>query len=167
KAGAEELDRGAVFRVVALNGAIALYLLPMPSLARVLLSFVAAAVVLAFLVLVVRSLVVGRRVRRGEGAAPDRRPLVGLGVPAAELPVAPRRRSGAVVAAFTVLALCIAGGIAAESAAVGISTTAQGEVVPTGETTEVTVQVSGMRFTPAVIEVPYGNALVVTFENTG
>jgi nitrite reductase (NO-forming) len=167
KAGAEELDRGAVFRVVALNGAIALYLLPMPSLARVLLSFVAAAVVLAFLVLVVRSLVVGRRVRRGEGAAPDRRSIVGLGVPAAELPEAPRRRSGAVVAAFTVLALCIAGGIAADPAAVGISTTAQGEVVPTGETTEVTVQVSGMRFTPAVIEVPYGNALVVTFENTG
>jgi nitrite reductase (NO-forming) len=167
KAGAEELDRGAVFRVVALNGAIALYLLPMPSLARVLLSFVAAAVVLAFLVLVVRSLVVGRRVRRGEGATPDRRPIVGLGVPAAELPEAPRRRSGAVVAAFTVLALCIAGGIAADPAAVGISTTAQGEVVPTGETTEVTGQVSGMRFTPAVIEVPYGNALVVTFENTG
>jgi nitrite reductase (NO-forming) len=167
KAGAEELDRGAVFRVVALNGAIALYLLPMPSLARVLLSFVAAAVVLAFLVLVVRSLVVGRRVRREEGAAPDRRPTVGLGVPAAELPDAPRRRSGAVVAAFTVLALCIAGGIAADPAAVGISTTAQGEVVPTGETTEVTVRVSGMRFTPAVIEVPYGNALVVTFENTG
>jgi nitrite reductase (NO-forming) len=167
KAGAEELDRLAVFRVIALNGSIALYLLPMPSLARVLLSFVAAGVVVIFLVLVVRALVVGRRVRRGEGATPDRRATVGLASPSAELPPAPRRRSGAVVAALTVLALCVAGGIAADPAAVGISTTAQGEVVPTGETTEITVQVSGMRFTPAVIEVPYGNELVVTFENTG
>jgi len=167
KAGAEVLDAGAVFRVAALNGAIALYLLPMPSLARVLLSFVAAGVVVAFLVLVARSLVVGRRVRRGEGAMPDRRPTVALATPTAELPPEPRRRSGAVAAALTVLALCVAGGVAADPAAVGISTATQGEVVPTGETTEVTVQVSGMRFTPAVIEVPYGNTLVVVFENTG
>ena len=44
KAGAEILDRGAAFRVVAFNGAIALYLTPMPSLARVLLSLVVAGV---------------------------------------------------------------------------------------------------------------------------
>ncbi|MGN6272897.1 MAG: multicopper oxidase domain-containing protein [Protaetiibacter sp.] len=167
KVGAEELDRGAVFRVVALNGAIALYLMPVPSLVRVLLSLVAAGVMLAFLVLVVRALVVGRRVRRGEGSTPDRRSTVSLETPVAAPPPAPRRRSGAVTAALTVLVLCVAGGIAADPAAVGISTAVQGEVVPTGETTEVTVQVSGMRFTPAVIEVPYGNALVVTFDNTG
>jgi nitrite reductase (NO-forming) len=167
KAGAEELDRGAVFRVVALNGAIALYLLPMPSIARVLLSLVVAGVVLAFLVLVGRALVVGRRVRRGEGATPDRRATVGLAAPTTRPPSQPRRRSGAVAAAFTVLALCVAGGVAADPAAIGISTADQGEVVPTGETTELTVRVSGMRFTPAVLEVPYGNALVVTFENTG
>src|SRR5690606_37365325 len=41
------------------------------------------------------------------------------------------------------------------------------DVVATGETTHVTVQVEGMHFTPDVIEVPVGNALVVTFENTG
>ncbi|MGO8608815.1 hypothetical protein ACC848_38230, partial [Rhizobium johnstonii] len=35
KAGADMLDRGAAFRVVAFNGAIVLYLLPMPSVARV------------------------------------------------------------------------------------------------------------------------------------
>lgn len=37
----------------------------------------------------------------------------------------------------------------------------------TGETTEVTVKVQGMRFAPDVIEVPKGNDLVITFENTG
>ncbi|SJN20332.1 Multicopper oxidase [Microbacterium esteraromaticum] len=41
------------------------------------------------------------------------------------------------------------------------------EVDPTGDTTEVTVTVNGMRFVPDVIEVPKGNDLVVTFENTG
>ena len=38
---------------------------------------------------------------------------------------------------------------------------------PTGETTEVTVRVDGMSFVPSVIEVPAGNTLHVTFENTG
>jgi len=37
----------------------------------------------------------------------------------------------------------------------------------TGETTEVTVTVEGMHFVPDVVEVPVGNELVVTFENTG
>ncbi len=41
------------------------------------------------------------------------------------------------------------------------------DVVATGQTTEVTVQVQGMSFTPSVIEVPVGNQLVVTLENTG
>jgi nitrite reductase (NO-forming) len=180
KAGAEVLGAGATFRVIAFNGSIVLYLLPMPSLARVLLSFVAAGVVLAFLVLVVRALVIGRRVRQGEGATPERGRAVGLGVPGVgggggggrggrgvEPRAPPRRRSGAVVAAFTVLALCVAGGVAADPAAIGISTTPQQQVVPTGETTAITVQVSGMRFVPEVLEVPYGNLLVVTLENTG
>ncbi|GAA5145574.1 hypothetical protein GCM10025768_03000 [Microbacterium pseudoresistens] len=38
---------------------------------------------------------------------------------------------------------------------------------PTGHTTEVTVSVQGMHFVPDVIEVPVGDELVVTFENTG
>lgn len=168
KAGAEMFDRGAAFRVVAFNGAIALYLLPMPSVARVLLSFVAAGVAIAFVVLAIRAIVAGRRVRRDEGANPDRSGRVGLGMPVAAAPAAPPRRAGAVAAAFAVLVLCVAGGVAADPAAVGISTTASGaDVAPSGETTEVTVEVTGMRFTPAEIEVPYGDALVVTFHNTG
>lgn len=167
KAGAEVLDRGAALRVVVYNGAILLYLLPMPSLARVLLSFAAAGVVVTFLVLVVRAFVVGRRVRRGEGAAPDRSGTVRLGTPASAAPTAAPRHGGALVAGFAVLALCVAGGVAADPAAIGISTAAPTEVAATGETTEVTVRVEGMRFDPAVIEVPAGDELVVVFENSG
>jgi nitrite reductase (NO-forming) len=167
KAGAEVLDRGWAFRVVAFNGSILLYLLPMPSLARVLLSFIAAGVVVAFLVLVIRALVVGRRVRRSEGANPDRSRRVGIGMPADAAPPPPRR-AGGLVAAFAVLALCVAGGVAADPAAAGIAVAGPVEdVVATGETTHITVQVEGMHFTPDVIEVPVGNTLEVTFENTG
>jgi nitrite reductase (NO-forming) len=41
------------------------------------------------------------------------------------------------------------------------------DVPRTGKTTAVTVKVEGMRFVPDVIEVPSGDDLVVTFENTG
>ncbi|WP_298744827.1 multicopper oxidase domain-containing protein [uncultured Microbacterium sp.] len=168
KASADILDRGAAFRVVAFNGAIVLYLLPMPSVARVLLSLVAAGVVIAFVVLGVRAIVAGRRVRRSEGDTPDRSGRVGIGMPVAAAPVAPPRRVGAVTAAFTVLVLCVAGGVAADPAAVGISTTASSaDVVASGQTTKLTVEVSGMRFTPAEIEVPYGDELIITFRNTG
>lgn len=40
-------------------------------------------------------------------------------------------------------------------------------VPATGKTTEVTVTVQGMHYVPAEIGVPVGNALVITFENTG
>lgn len=41
------------------------------------------------------------------------------------------------------------------------------DVTPTGNTTEVTVTVNGMHFIPDVIDVPTGDVLIVTFENTG
>lgn len=44
---------------------------------------------------------------------------------------------------------------------------AAASVTPTGGTTEATVEVEGMSFTPADIEVPVGNELVITFHNTG
>lgn len=168
KAGAEVLDRGGAFRVAVFNAGIIAYLLPMPSLVRVLLSGVVAGMVVWFVVLVARAIIVGRRVRRDEGADPDRSGTVRLTAPTTAVPAAPPRRTGSVTAAFAVIALCVAGGVAADPAAVGISTAASIEnLTPTGNTTEVTVQVTGMRFTVPVIEVPYGDRLVVTFENTG
>lgn len=168
KVGAEILDAGAAFRVVVFNGTIVLYLLPMPSLARVLLSVVTAGILVAFVFLALRAIVTGRRVRREEGSEPDRGSRVLLGVPSASAPAASPRRVGAVTAAFTVLALCVAGGVAADPAATGINVAVGvDDVVASGETTEVTVRVDGMRFVPAELEVPYGDVLVITFDNTG
>lgn len=72
------------------------------------------------------------------------------------------------MAAFGLLALSVTAGVVADPAAAGIAIAARNEsVVATGNTTEVTVTVQGMRFDSPVIEVPYGDRLVVTFENTG
>jgi nitrite reductase (NO-forming) len=168
KAGAEVLDWGAAFRVTAFNGALLLYLLPMPSLVRVFLSFVAVGVVVVFIVLAIRAVVVGRRVRRAEGADPDRTGRVSIGMPLASPPPAQPRRARAVMAALGLLALSVTAGVVADPAAAGIAIAARNEsVVATGTTTEVNVTVQGMRFDSPVIEVPYGDRLVVTFANTG
>lgn len=60
------------------------------------------------------------------------------------------------LAAFTAAALLLVTGCVAEP-----------EVAATGETTEVTVTVQGMRFIPDVIDVPVGNKLEITLQNTG
>ncbi|NLA09153.1 MAG: multicopper oxidase domain-containing protein [Microbacteriaceae bacterium] len=167
-AAAAVLDRGAAFRVFAFNGAIALYVLPMPSIVRVLLAALAAGVVTAFVVLAIRAIVASRRMLREELAAGAAGRAERIAARRAEPPRATPRRAGGVTAAFTVLALCVAGGVAADPVAAGISAVSPGEgVAASGQVTRVTVQVTGMRFDTDVIEVPYGNRLEVTFENTG
>lgn len=58
-------------------------------------------------------------------------------------------------------------GTGSEPAAGSGSAPAASASSATGQTTEVTVTVDGMRFVPGTIEVPAGNNLVVNFENTG
>lgn len=60
-------------------------------------------------------------------------------------------RVGALIAALLLLSGCTSGP----------------GVTPTGDTTAVTVKVDGMRFVPDVVDVPVGDELVITFENTG
>lgn len=68
----------------------------------------------------------------------------------------PSRRTARPAAVLAVAAMLLLSGCASRP-----------DVPATGETTEVTVTVDGMRFVPEVIEVPVGNELTVTFENTG
>ncbi len=49
----------------------------------------------------------------------------------------------------------------------GAAPAAAAMVAPTGHTTEVTLEVHGMSFTPATVEVPVGDRLRVTLSNTG
>lgn len=73
-----------------------------------------------------------------------------------------------VVAVLGLAALLVSPGVVdADRAPLGETATEQVSVEPTGQVTEVTVKVDGMAFTPALIEVPVGNTLVVDFDNTG
>ncbi|PFG29200.1 multicopper oxidase domain-containing protein [Paramicrobacterium agarici] len=163
-----ELDRGAVFRVATINAGIATYLLPVPSVVKVLLSLVVFAVFIAFLVLAVRAVVVGLRERKAEPAPATHAPGAQLRIGTKPEQAKPRRAvSGQLVTAASVVLLAVAGGIAVDPAAAGINTTGGSEVAATGETTTLEVTVDGMRFVPDVLEVPAGDRLVVEFTNTG
>ncbi|MGW6006944.1 multicopper oxidase domain-containing protein [Oerskovia enterophila] len=180
------LERGAVLRVVLFDGALALFVLPAPSLVHVLASLVALGALVAFLPLLVGALRVHRRARRTPFVAPtaddvaaahalgqDLRARSGARQgPPVEAVTGPRRK-GLAVAALGVLLLVAAGGVALDPAALGTGTGAapveagaSGTVVPTGRTTTVEVEARDMRFFPSTIEVPAGDTLVLVVTNT-
>ncbi|OCI29795.1 multicopper oxidase domain-containing protein [Oerskovia enterophila] len=181
------LERGAVLRVVLFDGALALFVLPAPSLVHVLASLTALGALVAFLPLLVGALRVHRRARRTPFVPPTAEDVAAahaLGQdlrarsgdarqgPPVEAVTGPRRK-GLAVAALSVLLLVAAGGVALDPAALGTGTGASpteagasGAVVPTGRTTTVEVEARDMRFFPATIEVPAGDSLVLVVTNT-
>lgn len=105
----------------------------------------------------------------GSGAHPGRGPRPPAGVAS---------RAGAAVTGLVavigvVLAVVLAqpSGTAssgsAEQTGAASSMSGTASVAATGHTTEATVGVDGMAFTPSVLDVPAGDRLVITFENTG
>ncbi|UZN05105.1 multicopper oxidase domain-containing protein [Cellulomonas sp. S1-8] len=168
---AAELDRSAVVRVVLLNGGLLLFLLPSPSLVRVVTSMLALAAGVWFLVLVARAV---RIARRGTQGAPA--PVVPARAnepdPVA-VGIARARRRGAGSVAVGALLVAVVLGLAGDPtaagltqvAAVGGSAAAAGDIAATGGTTTVTVEAQDMRFVPDVIEVPAGDRLVLEVVN--
>ncbi|MCK6211813.1 multicopper oxidase domain-containing protein [Georgenia sp. EYE_87] len=154
----EEMDRGAVARVVTVNLCLIMFVVPVPSLVRVTTSMLGLAAMAAFLVLLARALRARRRLgRRGDLLAP--------GIPTGPPPV--RRRLGGAWGVGAV-AIAVVLGVAGDPAAAGLGAgSAAGEVAATGGTTTVQVSVEGMRFTPSVVEVPAGDELVIELTNTG
>jgi nitrite reductase (NO-forming) len=157
RVSAAELDRAALFRVLLINGGIVVYLLPVPSLAKVVVSFVVFLALVVFLVLAVRAAMAGRRARGGPTIPAD---AAGRAQPG------PKRHSGSVLAAVGALILATTLGVALDPAAAGLPTYAPGpSVEATGNTTTVEVTMKDMRFTPDVIEVPAGDRLVIELSN--
>lgn len=162
KATAAELDRGGLFRVVTVNGGLALSLLPVSSSITVALSLLVVASLASFLVLFTRALRTNRRVRA--------LPLVRVAPGERGAPVPPRQ-TGRMLAATAVLLLTVTAGILVDPASVGLATTAAqagaaGAASPTGHTTEVAVDMVDTRFVPDRIEVPAGDELVIVLTNS-
>lgn len=159
KATAAELDRGGLFRVVTVNAALAMSLLPVSSSLTVALSLLVVGCMAAFLVLFARALRTNRRVRA--------LPLVRVTL-AEHVPAPAPRATGRILAAAAVVLLTVTAGIVADPPTVGAATASalDGEPVrATGHTTEVAVEMVDTRFVPDRIEVPAGDELVITLTN--
>jgi len=155
QAAMAELERGAPWRLSVANVGLVLCVLPVPSLVRVVCSMLVLVAFASFLPLVVRAVLAARRMRGVPSAPGVREPM-----PAA-------RRLGIAAAGVAVVVFAAVGGVAADPAAVGISSVDTVAVAETGHTTEVQVRVEGMRFVPAVLDVPAGDRLVIEFVNSG
>lgn len=158
RAATAGLERAWPARLTVTNAALLLCVLPVPSVIRVICSVLLLVTLLCFLVLLLLTVVRGLR---GRTAAPE--------------PAAPRphRVLGGVALGLAVVMLAVAGGGAADVRSLPIlersaATNADGgEVTPTGRTTTVGVTVRNMRFSPASVDVPAGDRLVVELRNTG
>lgn len=161
RAATAGLERAWPARLTVTNAALLLCVLPVPSAVRVVCSVLLLVTLLYFLVLLLLTVVRGLRGRRGGTAGPE---------PAE---ARPHRVLGGVALGLAVVMLAVAGGGAADVRSLPIlersaATNADGgEVTPTGRTTTVEVTVRNMRFSPASVDVPDGDRLVVELHNTG
>jgi nitrite reductase (NO-forming) len=175
RAGQAWFNRGAGFRLVAINGGLALWLLPMPSWVKVTGSLLALGAAAAFLPLLgfgLRASLVARRElaeTAGAGATPaaaaDVDPSTG------SAPVVPAERpsafsAGQLIAGLTALATAVVIGVGVDPGAVGFSGGTAGQVAtPTGQTVRVEVTIRDMRYVPASVQVRAGDRLVVVLTN--
>lgn len=149
---AYELDRAALYRVAVVNIGIVVFLLPVPSFVKVVVSLVVFAVLLVFLVLAVRAVLASRATAKG--------------APAGETAVPARRRGAALAAAVSTVVIALTIGIALDPTAAGLHlATPAASVTPTGHTTTVEVSMKNMRFSPDVVKVPAGDKLVIRLTN--
>ncbi|WP_319804607.1 multicopper oxidase domain-containing protein [Nocardioides malaquae] len=163
------VDAGSSFRVVATNAGIVVCALPgVPSLVRVITSLLVVGVMAAFVPILLRAIAVSVRTRRAGDSGGD---TAGVNDPA-HSPAPPDgarpagQRTGLAAAGLATVMLCVAAGAALDPAALDQPVaSASAGVVATGETTHVEVVARDMRFEPSTIEVPAGNALVITLVN--
>ncbi|MFV0634753.1 multicopper oxidase domain-containing protein [Demequina sp.] len=160
RASRATVEKGAFARFVLVNGGVALWVLPAPSLVRVVGSTLALVAALWMIAALVRAVVVSRKARANAPVAPQF-------VPADHLADRPRLRgSGGAVVAACVLLFATAAAVAADPAATGIGASASAEVTATGKTVVVEVEAKDMAFTPGDIEVAAGDHLVIEVMNT-
>lgn len=163
-----ELNRAALYRVAVVNMGIIVYLLPVPSVVKVVDSLLVFVVLFVFLVLAVRAVIVSRPERQGGAARAGAKPTLSAADAAAAIASTPTRRGGALAAAVATVVLAMTVGIAIDPVSAGLPLTgpsSQTEVTPTGETTTVAVSMKDMRFHPDVVEVPAGDNLVIMLTN--
>ena len=160
-----ELDRGGPLRVAVTNAGVLVFLLPSPSVVRVVVSALVLGALAAFLPLMFRAVWAARRAQQTPVRCVPRVRPSGPAPIAADRPKGQRTGLAATGIALVVLAVSI--GVALDpSALAGVrhASSADG-VTPSGRTTHVDVTAQDMRFIPATVHVPAGNRLVIDLKN--
>ena len=166
RAASAEMDRGGALRITLANLGLLICALPVPSAVRVLSSAMVLVGLASFLPLLFRALSASRRARKTTQEMVAERVRQQRTTPIA---TPAGQRTGMVATGFALVLLAVAGGVAVDPGALrgaSASVSAAGDAAPTGKTTQVKVAAKDMRFTPARIEVPAGNRLVITLTNT-
>jgi nitrite reductase (NO-forming) len=154
--------------VVLINAALAVWVLPVPSLVAVATSVLVLVGLASFLPLLAMSLRASFRARRDGQPRPSlaERRAAADSVTAARS--RPGRFAGPAAAGLVAVVLAVAAAVAVDPASVGAApvTSAAGGIAATGHTTSVEVTADNMRFTPAHISVPAGDRLLIRVTNT-
>lgn len=176
------VNRGAVTRVIALNGTLLFSVIPGPSLVLVAATLVALAVAIVDAALIALATYRTPRARGAGGTAPgggaagagmgvdggESGAGMGTGAGAASPGNTGNSLTGGVVSGLAIVALTVASAVALDPAAAGVvGLPGQPGPAPTGQVTRVAVQISGMRFIPDHVSVPAGNTLEIILQNTG
>lgn len=157
----ESIERKALARFVLMNGGVALWVLPAPSLVRVGGSVLAAVGAIWTMAAIVKAVRVSFAARgQAEGQMPRMVAANAAGVRA------PLPGKGAALVATCAVVLTAAVAVAADPSAAGVGEDAAGDVTPTGHTVEVVVEAQNMRFTPGDVTVQAGDHLIIEVVNT-
>ena len=164
RAGSSKFDRWAAARLVVINAGLALWLLPLPSWAKVTVSSLVLGALALFVPLMISGvLACVREKRRVADGEPDQSAPAGR---------APRRDNAltgsSLLAGVAALAVALSLGVAIDPGAAGLgdSPTASVEVTPTGKTVRVEVTAKDMAFEPNQVEVEAGDHVIIELTNT-
>jgi nitrite reductase (NO-forming) len=161
-----ELDRGGALRVAVTNAGVLVFLLPSPSVVKVVVSALVLGALAAFLPLMFRALRAARRARQTPGRSVPPASRRGPAPVAADRPKG--QRTGLAATGIALVVLAVSTGVALDpSGLAGVRHASSSDgVAPTGLTTRVEVTAKDMRFTPDTVQVPAGNRLVIALTNT-
>jgi len=147
-----DLDAGGALRVSLTNLGLLVCVLPVPSLVRVIASALVLAALASFVPILLRA-IRRRRTTPADARESTPRPL--------------GQTTGLAVVGLALVMTAVAfGGSLDPASLAGPPQSAADGVIATGHTTTVTVEAEDMRFTPSRIEVPVGDRLVITVDNT-
>ncbi|SHI51590.1 nitrite reductase (NO-forming) [Tessaracoccus bendigoensis DSM 12906] len=158
RAGGVWFDKAAALRLTVINGGLLLWLLPLPSWAKVTVSTLVLVALASFLPIMVAGLRASirekRRAMAGEPAAAPterRKALTGSGL----------------LAGVAALAVALSVGFGIDPGAAGLPTAsvAVTDVTPTGQTVRVEVTAHDMAFEPNRVEVNPGDRIVIELTN--